>query len=321
MSIQLTKGANTVLPGNADPITVVLEWMLQPGKSLNLDACGFLLDERERVRSSLDFVSRHNPLFPSGALSLETPPALGRRHFQVRFSALPPKVAKLVFALGVPPSLGAWNFSQLRSACIRVLKDTEERVRYDVDVHECFESALIFGELYRQGERWKFRAIGQGFVGGLKPLAKRYGAELSAVAVPPPPLPPPVQSPRPPLPESGAPAMNAARRTASPAKPKRSRGVKLLLTGAAGAAVLWLTQCQKEDYPRYQYSSLKDCVEEWGDDDYCEYDGGHYYAPSRSYSGSSYARRKRVTKGRRVTSVSRGGFGRIGSFFSGGGRS
>lgn len=37
---------------------------------------------------------------------------------------------------------------------------------------------MIFGELYRHGSDWKFRAVGQGFAGGLGRLANNYGVDV-----------------------------------------------------------------------------------------------------------------------------------------------
>ena len=37
---------------------------------------------------------------------------------------------------------------------------------------------MIFGEVYRHGAEWKFRAVGQGFAGGLGPLATDYGVNV-----------------------------------------------------------------------------------------------------------------------------------------------
>ncbi|MDU7558947.1 MAG: TerD family protein, partial [Pseudomonas sp.] len=38
--------------------------------------------------------------------------------------------------------------------------------------------AMIFGELYINNSEWKFKAIGQGFAGGLGPLAASHGVNL-----------------------------------------------------------------------------------------------------------------------------------------------
>ena len=40
------------------------------------------------------------------------------------------------------------------------------------------ETAMIFGELYKNNNEWKFRAVGQGFAGGLGPLASSFGVAV-----------------------------------------------------------------------------------------------------------------------------------------------
>jgi tellurium resistance protein TerD len=68
----------------------------------------------------------------------------------------------------------------VRHAYIRILNegDGKEVARYDLSEDASTEAAMIFGELYRHGSDWKFRAVGQGFAGGLGPLAKNYGVNI-----------------------------------------------------------------------------------------------------------------------------------------------
>lgn len=56
------------------------------------------------------------------------------------------------------------------NAYIRVINDAggSEIARYDLSEDSSTETAMIFGELYKNGSEWKFRAIGQGFAGGLE---------------------------------------------------------------------------------------------------------------------------------------------------------
>ena len=56
--------------------------------------------------------------------------------------------------------------------------DGKELARYDLTEDGSTETALVFGELYRNGADWKFRAVGQGFKGGLGPLAKNFGVNI-----------------------------------------------------------------------------------------------------------------------------------------------
>ena len=53
-----------------------------------------------------------------------------------------------------------------------------EIARYDLSEDSSTETAMIFGELYRYGNEWKFRAVGQGYNGGLGPLARSFGVNV-----------------------------------------------------------------------------------------------------------------------------------------------
>jgi tellurium resistance protein TerD len=53
-----------------------------------------------------------------------------------------------------------------------------EIARYDLTDDMGDETAMIFGELYLEGNEWKFKAIGQGSTGGLLAVAKSYGVPL-----------------------------------------------------------------------------------------------------------------------------------------------
>ena len=69
------------------------------------------------------------------------------------------------------------NFGMVANAFIRVVNaaDNTEIARYDLSEDASTETAMIFGEVYRNGADWKFRAVGQGFAGGLGPLARNFG--------------------------------------------------------------------------------------------------------------------------------------------------
>ena len=72
------------------------------------------------------------------------------------------------------------NFGQVADAFIRVVNDNgnTEIARYDLSEDSSTETAMIFGEIYRHNGEWKFRAVGQGFSGGLGPLAASYGVAV-----------------------------------------------------------------------------------------------------------------------------------------------
>jgi len=69
------------------------------------------------------------------------------------------------------------NFGQVGKAYMRCLNGdgNAEIARFDLSEDGSVETAMIFGEIYRAGAEWKFKAIGQGFKGGLGPLARSFG--------------------------------------------------------------------------------------------------------------------------------------------------
>jgi tellurium resistance protein TerD len=72
------------------------------------------------------------------------------------------------------------SFGQVRNAFIRVVNqdDNREITRYDLSEDASTETAMLFGELYRNGADWKFRAVGQGYSSGLRGIAQDYGVNV-----------------------------------------------------------------------------------------------------------------------------------------------
>jgi tellurium resistance protein TerD len=72
------------------------------------------------------------------------------------------------------------NFGMVSNAFVRVVDQVTGReiTRYDLNEDASVETAMIFGEVYRHNADWKFRAVGQGFKGGLGPLAKSFGVSV-----------------------------------------------------------------------------------------------------------------------------------------------
>ena len=79
------------------------------------------------------------------------------------------------------PTTGGQTFGQVSNAFIRVVNqaDGQELARYDLTEDASTETAMIFGELYRYGGEWKFRAVGQGYASGLRGIALDFGVNVS----------------------------------------------------------------------------------------------------------------------------------------------
>jgi tellurium resistance protein TerD len=68
----------------------------------------------------------------------------------------------------------------VRNAFIRVVNqaDDAELARYDLSEDASTETAMVFGELYRAADEWKFRAVGQGYSAGLTGIARDFGINV-----------------------------------------------------------------------------------------------------------------------------------------------
>jgi tellurium resistance protein TerD len=99
----------------------------------------------------------------------------------VNLQGLPADIDKVVFSASIYEADNRQqNFGQVRNAYIRVLNQDggTEIARYDLSEDAATETAMVFGELYRNGAEWKFRAVGQGYASGLVGIATDFGVNL-----------------------------------------------------------------------------------------------------------------------------------------------
>ena len=100
---------------------------------------------------------------------------------KVNLSAVPGSVSRIVFTATIyEAETRRQNFGQVNNAFIRIFNETngEELLKYDLGEDFSIETAVVFGELYKNGEEWKFNAIGSGYQGGLAALCANYGVEV-----------------------------------------------------------------------------------------------------------------------------------------------
>ncbi len=236
MSCQLQPGGNSPLPDQGDLI-IGLGW--EPvGTDQEVDASAFLVGREGRVATDEAFVFYNNPRSPCGALQLVAGSGPDRQQFRLRFAEVPLSVERVALCLTL---FGGGSFSAVRRLHIRVVgHDGSELLIFQPRTEGMVESALILGEVYRRQQQWKFRAVGQGFAGGLAPLARHFGvdvAEESATASPPPPSavpPPPPSAARPPAPAlPKAPATGVLPTGSTPSySPQAALHYELLYPGA-----------------------------------------------------------------------------------------
>ncbi|MCS3467319.1 tellurium resistance protein TerD [Pseudomonas sp. JUb42] len=191
MAVSLSKGGNVSLskeaPGLSE-VTVGLGWdaRVTDGQEFDLDASVFVVGESGKVLDDASFIFYNNKKSADGSIEHLGDNRSGAgdgddEQVNVKLTGLAPLVKKLVFAVTIHDAEGRkQSFGQVGNAYIRVVNkaDGKELARYDLSEDASTETAMIFGELYRNGEEFKFKAIGQGFAGGLKPLAEAHGVAI-----------------------------------------------------------------------------------------------------------------------------------------------
>lgn len=191
MAVSLSKGSNVSLSKEAPGLTTVnigLGWDTRAtdGSGFDLDASVFIVNETGKVRSDSDFVFYNNKAGADGAVTHQGDNTTGEGDGDdevvvVNLDKLPADVAKMNFCVTIHDAdARKQSFGMVTNAYIRVVNATggAEIARYDLSEDASTETAMIFGELYRHGGEWKFKAIGQGFAGGLAPLAKSFGVNM-----------------------------------------------------------------------------------------------------------------------------------------------
>jgi tellurium resistance protein TerD len=191
MAISLQKGGNVNLSKEApglSKMTIGLGWDARStdGAAFDLDGVVFVLNQAGKVRSDSDFIFYNNLKSPDGSIvhSGDNRTGAGEGDDEtvtIDLSKVSPDVDKIVFAVTIHDAdARRQNFGMVGKAFIRCVNanGNAEIARYDLSEDSSTEAAMIFGEVYRNGADWKFRAIGQGFQGGLAPLAKNYGVAV-----------------------------------------------------------------------------------------------------------------------------------------------
>ena len=191
MAVSLSKGGNVSLSKEAPGlrgVRVGLGWdtRVTDGSAFDLDASVFLLNEGGRVRSDADFIFYNNKNGANGAVVHQGDNLTGEGSGDdevvvVGLDQLPADIQKLSFAVTIHEAEGRrQNFGMVSNAYIRVVNADggTEIARYDLSEDASTETAMIFGDLYRHNGEWKFKAIGQGFAGGLGPLAHSLGVNI-----------------------------------------------------------------------------------------------------------------------------------------------
>ena len=191
MSITLAKGGNVSLSKEAPNLTAVLVGLgwdarTTSGQDFDLDASALLVGTSGKVLSDAHFVFYNNLVSPDGTVEHTGDNRTGEgegddESVKLNLAAMAADVDRIVFAVSIHEAEARrQSFGQVRNAFMRIVNqaDGQEIARYDLTEDASTETAMIFGEVYRYGAEWKFRAVGQGYDSGLLGIVRDFGVNV-----------------------------------------------------------------------------------------------------------------------------------------------
>lgn len=191
MPVSLNKGGNVSLSKESPGLTKILVglgWDARStdGADFDLDASAFLLNAQGRVRGDEDFIFYNNLRSADGSIEHTGDERTGAAEgddesIKIKLTEISPEVDKIAITVTIDEAdKRSQNFGMVSNAFVRIVNDdnASEIARYDLSEDASLETAMVFGEVYRSGNEWKFRAVGQGLSGGLGPLARNFGVSV-----------------------------------------------------------------------------------------------------------------------------------------------
>lgn len=192
MGVSLQKGGNVSLTKADAGLKVVMAGLgwdqrVTDGSAFDLDASIFMVGENGKVLSDANFIFYGQKTSPCGSVEHQGDNRTGEgdgddEQVKIDLSKVPADVKKLVFAVTIHEAeQRKQNFGMVSNAYIRMSNNESqvELARFDLSEDASVETAMIFGELYLNNGEWKFKAVGQGFAGGLPALATAHGVNLA----------------------------------------------------------------------------------------------------------------------------------------------
>ncbi|MHB8075127.1 TerD family protein [Desulfosporosinus fructosivorans] len=192
MTISLKKGQKVDLTKTNPGLTKIfigLGWDVNKydgGKEFDLDTSAFMLSPEGKVADEKNFIYFNNPKSAEGAVIHSGDNKTGAgdgddEQIKIDLAIVPANVHKISFAITIHEAQERnQNFGQVSNAYVRVVNEAtgEELIRYDLGEDFSIETAIVVCDLYRNGQEWKFNAIGSGYQNGLAGLCKDFGLDV-----------------------------------------------------------------------------------------------------------------------------------------------
>lgn len=190
MAVTLNKGGRLSLSKEAPGLRLVhvgLGWdsRVTDGADFDLDASAFMLTASGKVRGDADFIFYNQLVSTCGSVTHTGDNRTGAGDGDdevliVDLSKVPADITRIVFTVTIHDAQArSQNFGQVQNAFIRLdnQESGKEILRYDLGEDYSTETALVFGEIYRHNDEWKFNAVGQGYAGGLAAMCQQFGIQ------------------------------------------------------------------------------------------------------------------------------------------------
>ncbi|MGN0485506.1 MAG: TerD family protein [Lachnospiraceae bacterium] len=188
MAVSLQKGQKISLTKenpNLDRIMVGLGWdMAEKGANIDCDASVLLLRDGKLKHKHKDVICFHHLKHKTGAVQHmgDNLTGAGRgddEQILVELSKMPEDCDRVVFVVNIFCARSKkQHFGMIQNCFIRLINrdNGEEICKYNLSSENYDgKTAMIFGEVYRYGNEWKFNAIGEGTIDtGLRELCKRF---------------------------------------------------------------------------------------------------------------------------------------------------
>lgn len=183
MAVVLTPGANAGIP-DCGRILVAVGWDPKSRPGMEIDASAFMIGADGKVPNDGHFVFYGSQASPDGSVRFIPSPA-DQSDVQA-FEVDPAKVGSTVESIDVCVTIHegqsrGQSFGGLKGVFARLveLSSGQEIARFDLQTAGMKETAITLAKVYRRNGQWKIRAVGQGFAGGLAPLARQYGVDVA----------------------------------------------------------------------------------------------------------------------------------------------
>jgi len=192
MAVSLSKGGNVSLTKTAPSlkrILVGLGWEARAttGADYDLDASAFLLGDNGKVRRDEDFIFYNQLTSQCGSVEHTGDNRTGAgagddEALKIDLEKVPSSIKRIVVSVTIDDAQARkQNFGQVSDAFMRIvnLDNDVEIARFDLTEDYSTETAMVFGEIYRHNDEWKFKAVGQGFAGGLEAMCNQFGVSVA----------------------------------------------------------------------------------------------------------------------------------------------